>query len=56
MVIHSKMKKYVVFTVWNEKDERVATKDEISKNVEIVYLENGKCEIEVKDGYLLLSE
>lgn len=50
-------KKFVAFCVWNKKEERPATKEEISLNVKIFSFENGNCTVEVTSSdFSLLTE
>lgn len=51
------MKKFVEFYVWNDKEERAATKEEVITNIEIVFLENGTCAVKSKNNdFSLLTE
>jgi len=49
------MKQYVEFTVWNYKEERPATEEEIKEHIYIIY-HNGKCVVECDNDYSLLME
>jgi hypothetical protein len=53
------MKRYCEFSIWNNKEERPATADEITKRITIIAVneDSGECEvIAFKDYSILLKE
>jgi hypothetical protein len=54
------MKKYVEFTVWNDKEERPATAEEVCINVRIWIIDKTeyttRCEIRTDEGFSILAD